>query len=1220
MEESPDDLSCVLTSIGVEVESDPAPTIFLDDTIHINPLDPQLLPTDMPTLVHGFSDGGYLEDTRMAAGWWLSSNDVVRQAKGEIISWKSPSNNVAEYFGLIRLLETALDRDHNSLAVTMDSLLVVQHMRGLWQCKNHILMELLQYARGLADQFSYFSIQHTLREGNTVADALCNAAFDGFKGTSRDWLESVDKPAALREVQLSEERWTIEDFTTDWKEWWSMVMSELQSIGPMLRNRYISDLPDFSAFHPSTQVNSTEAKRSLKPTVHWPYAIEECALREMKLLAEEANIPWDKERFKCLVPTINKHGVAVLPYPHEDARYTTDILAGIDWNLPRLIRAWRGQTESDPRPNKSLDFTRISKSTVGYDQRTALKKIIEDGYGMHWEEPYVGVRPLPKNQPSAEANAEIMGAMILKQYKKGRLMVMIAEEVAEHVPSFATSPYGCVAKANKPLTHTCRPIHNQSAPKGRSINEGLDASLRPDAVWPGASHIADRILTASKAYGANNLKAFITDITDAFLQVGLLDKDAQVNGGLLPQSNIATLATSCVFGNCESPGAFRILNCVPHIHRQSGSVLEGVNTPFDIRFYVDDGNAIEPDIENRLQLAEESLRKTVTDVFGPGSIQEEKTSSWSSSFTSLGYCWDLPSGTVSIPADKLLRVKNELMRFSTLRKASVNEFRSLVGKLRHVTTCCKPAGALMALLGSGLSCHKVTSGKQQRIITETMKKELSWWSTFLTPERFHNLPVEWLGKRENKISNWLHCYSELGVGVWLVNQKSGSMRFTPWKHSLLVTTLICLQASLDNHVPSTRMSHTRIIINECHIAKVVNQGSSPDQSIQDLLKSIGLWQLDHRHRITATTPIWEQSPPLSLSPCSYHTNTNLFLQISCHQSMEKSSPPSLQLGRLQELPRALKRSISDILGIGSCSVRPSIYPAFGLMNSFQENKPWLWHGLPSTVDIVETTKSKKAINMELTSIKRPQSSGHINTTVMPFFTSKVQPSSWWKLPIRGQRITHGRKSHALPVCCSMSKRSSELPLEGHSHGVSSSSNISFSEEEGSFGQPTTHVMDWNKHNAIIGFNGMTSSYKTEQVMQSTGANQNLSTRYRSPSTMPRQIKREGEMSLLSEHQATQCSVLYEEQSLPLKAEARGKPARPPTPSLEALKRLTSLNSSNEQERKKVSTPSMSPDTRCASVTPLPYSRLDLTNWSSGLPVGGPARQSPATHASLVGCY
>ena len=123
--------------------------------------------------------------------------------------------------------------------------------------------------------------------------------------------------------------------------------------------------------------------------------------------------------------------------------------------------------------------------------------------------------------------------------------------------------------------------------------------------------------------------------------------------------------------------------------------------------------------------------------------------------------------------------KNELLRFRKLSTASVTEFRSLVGKLWHVAKCCKPAGSLMALLGSGLSSHKVPNGKQQRKISTAMRSVLQWWATFLTPKWFHNLPVEWSGKRDNSVNTWLHCYSKYDVGVWLCHHAEGSTAFTP---------------------------------------------------------------------------------------------------------------------------------------------------------------------------------------------------------------------------------------------------------------------------------------------------------------------------------------------------------------------------------------------------------------------------------------------------------
>ena len=543
----------------------------------------------------------------------------------------------------------------------------------------------------------------------------------------------------------------------------------------------------------------------------------------------------------------NIHGVKVLPYPHLDSQFTTTILKGINWDLPRLIRAWRGQTSTDSRPNKSLDFGRIEKGTVGYDKQEELKELINHGYGLHWNHPYSGVRPLPKNHLSADQNAEIMNATILKGYKQGRLVMMNAQEVADHVPAFATSPYGCVAKANKPLTETCRPIHNQSAPAGYSINESLDASARPDAIWPGAGSIADRILEATALYGAHTLKAFVTDISEAFLNVGILDTDAQINGGILPLSNIATLATTCVFGNCESPGAFKILNCVSHLHQQESSIVNNINTPFDIRFYVDDGNAIEPDIGNRLELCESSLRSSIYDVFGPNSIQEDKTVTWSPLFTSLGYSWNLQAGTVSIPETKLLRIKEELDRFSRLTSASITEFRSLVGKLRHVATCCPNTNVFQTLdpLSTAASWSpKLSIGKPR-----------------LSPSA-REVPTA-------VISSIGSCSAQ--VSTYL---KSGSM-------NLRRTTKLWSWLGLRSTAAYSATIKTRKVIN------------TPLTKIRKRLSN-------GRIGITGT-PSWTslEQPSFSSRPLitgikTTHNRCNLALPVCCSAAMRNSSPPLME--------------------------------------------------------------------------------------------------------------------------------------------------------------------------------------------------------------------------------------------------------------------------------------------------------------------------------------
>ena len=88
------------------------------------------------------------------------------------------TNNVAEYTALIIGLEEALRHNIDHLDVRMDSLLVVQQMKGVWKIKHPGLRPLALRAGELLAQFPKRTIEHVPREQNSLADALVNRAID----------------------------------------------------------------------------------------------------------------------------------------------------------------------------------------------------------------------------------------------------------------------------------------------------------------------------------------------------------------------------------------------------------------------------------------------------------------------------------------------------------------------------------------------------------------------------------------------------------------------------------------------------------------------------------------------------------------------------------------------------------------------------------------------------------------------------------------------------------------------------------------------------------------------------------------------------------------------------------------------------------------------------------------------------------------------------------
>ena len=88
------------------------------------------------------------------------------------------TNNVAEWTALRLGLEAALEHGVASLAVRMDSELVVKQLSGEYRVKHPDLQPLHARVRSLLRKFSHVDIAHVRRENNKLADAVVNRVLD----------------------------------------------------------------------------------------------------------------------------------------------------------------------------------------------------------------------------------------------------------------------------------------------------------------------------------------------------------------------------------------------------------------------------------------------------------------------------------------------------------------------------------------------------------------------------------------------------------------------------------------------------------------------------------------------------------------------------------------------------------------------------------------------------------------------------------------------------------------------------------------------------------------------------------------------------------------------------------------------------------------------------------------------------------------------------------
>lgn len=139
------------------------------------------LPGDVephPEEVKIFADGGSRGNPGPSASGFVITDmeDTVLVDKGVYLG--ITTNNQAEYTALKISLEEALKMGVREAHVYMDSLLVVNQVKGIFKVKNRDLWPIHDAIKGLTAKFKKIEFSHVPREFNKLADAAVNRALD----------------------------------------------------------------------------------------------------------------------------------------------------------------------------------------------------------------------------------------------------------------------------------------------------------------------------------------------------------------------------------------------------------------------------------------------------------------------------------------------------------------------------------------------------------------------------------------------------------------------------------------------------------------------------------------------------------------------------------------------------------------------------------------------------------------------------------------------------------------------------------------------------------------------------------------------------------------------------------------------------------------------------------------------------------------------------------
>jgi ribonuclease HI len=132
-----------------------------------------------------FTDGGSRGNPGPSAtGFVLTTMDDQVVAKSGVYIGVT-TNNQAEYQALKLGLEKAAELQVRTVHVFMDSLLVINQMKGIFKIKNRDLWPIHAAIQGLVERFRQVTFTHIPRNLNRAADGMVNQTLDQHPGITQ---------------------------------------------------------------------------------------------------------------------------------------------------------------------------------------------------------------------------------------------------------------------------------------------------------------------------------------------------------------------------------------------------------------------------------------------------------------------------------------------------------------------------------------------------------------------------------------------------------------------------------------------------------------------------------------------------------------------------------------------------------------------------------------------------------------------------------------------------------------------------------------------------------------------------------------------------------------------------------------------------------------------------------------------------------------------------
>ncbi len=315
--------------------------------------------------------------------------------------------------------------------------------------------------------------------------------------------------------------------------------------------------------------------------------------------------------------------------------------------------------------------------------------------------------PARRNSPSAWRHPEVVEQYLGKEISGGRMM---GPYPAGAIRAMQVNRMAVIPKGHVP--GRWRLITDLSFPPNASVNDGITpavCSLQYTSV--------ERVARAAQCLGKGALLAKL-DVQAAYRLVPVHPEDRPLLGvrwgdsyyvdGMLP------------FGLRSAPKIFTALaDALEWCVRRAGVT--------DVDHHLDDYITIGPPHDATCKENLAVILATCESLGVP--LAAEKLEGPSTCLTFLGIEIDTSAGVLRLPAEKLVRIQEELLKWSKRRTWRRKQLESLIGLLQHACKVVRPGRSFLRRM---INLLQHSHRPHHRIrLNRTFRADLLWWKTFI---------------------------------------------------------------------------------------------------------------------------------------------------------------------------------------------------------------------------------------------------------------------------------------------------------------------------------------------------------------------------------------------------------------------------------------------------------------------------------------------------------